>query len=148
MTILLGLTVSRTEFFMEKTHLGQLEKTALECQRLFHPKLPWGNAITLNGGVKIKIALNPESKCFGIWSYVTKKVVAAHASVNENCLGFSCGILPAKISKRITNYQEEYTVPTWVANKAVEIVKRNLEDEKSCKCNHKDLEVSLNGKKN
>ena len=119
--ILIGLTVSRAEFFIEKSHLNVLQKTALECQRLSHPKLPWGNKSKLKDDVKIRIVLNPKSK--PISSYITKKLIDAHASVHGNYLGFSSGILPASVYKKTIfghwEEKEKYSVPTWVAKNAI-----------------------------
>ena len=77
--ILLGLTVSKTDYFMKKADIIRLENTAIECQRWSNIKTSNWNMFfdasrhkVLKQNIKITISLmTSNSNCSGVL-YVTK----------------------------------------------------------------------------
>ena len=100
--ILLGLTVSRMDYFMKKADTIRLEKTALECQRWSKIKASSWNIFfdvrheMLKKNIKITItSMSPKSECRGAWDvgwplriwyyWITKKFVEAQGYCNTGC---------------------------------------------------------------
>ena len=92
--ILIGLTVSRVDYFMKKADTIRLEKTSLECQRWSKIKASSWNIFydvrrkMLKKNIKITItSVSPKSECRGAWDvgwplriwyyWITKKFVEA-----------------------------------------------------------------------
>ena len=138
--ILIGLTVNKTEYFMEKADMIRLEKTALECQR-------WSKMELMNSynkrwigkhkHIKIMVQKRLESQAnifSGLKDYISKVLMEAQGFNAVEGMGFSSGLVTTTISSQVGHEhfqrrnQNTFSIPAWVYIKAKRILVK-LEEE-------------------
>ena len=159
--ILLGLTVSRMDYFMEKAAYIRLENTALECQRWSNIKASNWNIFfdvrhkMLKKNIKITLTSMTSNSDFSGTRYVAKPFITCYYWITKkfveaqgDCKGFSTGLIRATlVSKDNSSLSESCNIPRWVAWNAKKILEKmsTTEERKDMKnkidsahtCTHK-----------
>ena len=160
--ILIGLTVNKTEYFMEKADMIRLEKTALECQRWSKMELMnfyskrW---IGKHKHIKIMVQKRLESHenvFSGLNDYISKVFMEAQGFNAVEGMGFSSGLITITISSQVGHEhflrrnQKPLSIPAWIYIEAKRIlVKLEKEKDKSenLKSMHEKLDVVIDHNK-
>jgi hypothetical protein len=154
--ILIGLTVNKTEYFMEKADMIRLEKTALECQR-------WSKMESWNFYSKRWIGKHKHIKIMvqkrlelGLNDYISKVFMEAQGFNAVEGMGFSSGLITITISSQVGHEhflrrnQKPLSIPAWIYIEAKRIlVKLEKEKDKSenLKSMHEKLDVVIDHNK-
>ena len=158
--ILIGLTVNKADYFMEKADMIRLEKTALECQRWSKMEL-LNDCYCLNNSwigkhkhIKIMVQKRLESQeniFSGLKDYISKVFMEAQGFNAVEGMGFSSGLVTTTISSQVghehfqRNDEKTLSIPAWVYIKAKRILVKleKLEEEKDKIENLKSMHEKL-----
>ena len=135
---MLGLTVSRMDYFMEKADYIRLENTALECLRWSNIKAsnwPIFSDVRhkmLKKNIKITLTSITSNSDFSGTRYVAKPFITCYywisnkfVEAQSGCKEFSTGLIRATlVSKDNSRLSESCNIPRWVALNAKKILEK------------------------